>query len=600
MTEAPTAAPGSAPAVTGRADPWRLTWALARQHPGALAANLAAWAFIHATPVAQGLLMKGIFDALAPGAAAGADPWSLLALVAGLDLVRIATLAGGVWLWAGLWSTAVMQVRRNLLDHLLNAPGTRELPDSSSEAIARLRDDVDDVGQYLEMWVDGGGLLLYVLGALAAMVVVDPGLTAVALVPLAITLALTAWLRPRIRAVRARLRDATGRVTDFVGETAAAAQAVKLSGRTPSVVARFEALGAVRRRAALHDTWLAETVRSLNDNMVHVAMGSLLLLAAGALRDGAFGVGDFALFVTYLPRLTGAMTFFGTMAVHQRRTGLAYERLATLMRDAPPDRAVAGPPARLDRPVPAWREPARPDDRFERLEVRGLVARHPSGRGVDGVDLELRRGETVVVTGRVGSGKSTLLRALLGLIPRQAGEILWNGRTVDDPAGFLVPPRSAYVAQTPRLFSDALRHNVALGRDEGGLARALALAEMGPDLARLERGLDTEVGARGVRLSGGQVQRSAAARTFMQQAQLVIVDDLSSALDVETEARLWRGLEGEPASFLVVSHRRPALRRADRIVVLDRGRVADVGTLDELRARSVEFRALWEEAGPGA
>jgi ATP-binding cassette subfamily B protein/ATP-binding cassette subfamily C protein len=178
----------------------------------------------------------------------------------------------------------------------------------------------------------------------------------------------------------------------------------------------------------------------------------------------------------------------------------------------------------------------------------------------------------------------------------QAAELL----IVDDPAGFLVPPRSAYVAQTPRLFSDALRHNVALGRDEGGLARALALAEMGPDLARLERGLDTEVGARGVRLSGGQVQRSAAARTFMQQAQLVIVDDLSSALDVETEARLWRGLEGEPASFLVVSHRRPALRRADRIVVLEGGRVADVGTLDELRSRSSEFRALWEEAGAGA
>jgi ATP-binding cassette subfamily B protein/ATP-binding cassette subfamily C protein len=600
MTPTPTAAPAPATTAPRSADPWRLTWALARQHPGALTANLAAWAFIHATPVLQGLLMKGIFDALAPGAAAAGDPWSLLALAAGLDLLRIASLAGGVWLWAGLWATAVMQVRRNLLDHLLNAPGTRELPDSSSEAIARLRDDVDDVGQYLEMWVDGGGLLLYVLGALAAMVAVDPGLTAVALVPLAITLALTAWLRPRIRAVRARLRDATGRVTDFVGETAGAAQAVKLSGRAASVARRFDDLGAERRRAALRDTWLAETVRSLNDNMVHVAMGLLLLLAAGALRDGSFGVGDFALFVTYLPRLTGSMTFFGTMAVHQRRTGLAYERLATLMRDAPPERAVAGPPARLDRPAPAWREPTRPDDRFERLEVRGLVARHPSGRGVDGVDLEVRRGETVVVTGRVGSGKSTVLRAVLGLIPRQGGEILWNGRPVDDPAGFLVPPRSAYVAQTPRLFSDALRHNVALGRDEGGLARALALAEMGPDLARLERGLDTEVGARGVRLSGGQVQRSAAARTFMQQAQLVIVDDLSSALDVETEARLWRGLEGEPASFLVVSHRRPALRRADRIVVLDGGRVADVGTLDELRSRSSEFRALWEEAGAGA
>lgn len=588
---------GSDPQTDARTRSLRLTWALARQHPGPLTLNLIAWAFIHASPVAMGLIMKGVFDALAPGQAATASPWSLLALAAGVDLARIAALAGGVWLWAGLWSTAVMQVRRNLLDHLLTAPGTRELPDSSSEAITRLRDDVDDVGQHLEFLVDGGGLALYVVGALIAMVTVDPWLTAVALAPLSITLIATAWLRPAIRSTRRRMREATGHVTDFVGETSGAALAVKLSGRAADVVARFASFGEERRRAALRDTWLAESVRSLNDNMVHIAMGLVLLMAAGGLRDGSFGVGDFALFVTYLPRLTGAMTFFGAFAVHQRRVGLAYERLAALMRDAPAARAVAGPPARLARPAPAWRREDPPREPFERLEIVGLRAHHPSGRGIDGIDLQVRRGEIVVVTGRVGSGKTTLLRALLGLIPKQGGSLLWNGTPIEDPAAFLVPPRSAYVAQTPRLFSDALRHNVTLGRDEAGLEHALDLAVLRPDVAQLERGLDTEVGARGVRLSGGQVQRSAAARSFMQAAELLFIDDLSSALDVETERRLWEGLAAEGASCLVVSHRHAALRHADRIVVLADGRVEAVGSRADLLRRSVTFRALWAEEG---
>lgn len=227
---------------------------------------------------------------------------------------------------------------------------------------------------------------------------------------------------------------------------------------------------------------------------------------------------------------------------------------------------------------------------------------HPDGElGLEGVDLDVERGEFVVLTGKIGSGKSLVLRGLLGLVPT-SGEIRWNGRPVDDPASFFIPPRTAYTPQVPRLFSDTLANNISFGRSMSGhdLMRAARLAVLEDDIDRLERGYDTMVGARGVKLSGGQMQRSAAARMFATGADLLVFDDLSSALDVETEARLWSGIfeSGSAAAALVVSHRRPALRRADRIYVMDRGTVAAVGTLDEVLEASALMRELWTAGQP--
>lgn len=583
-------------------NPLRLAWRLAAARPGLMLVNFVVWALVHALPVASGVLFKGIFDALAAqggvAAAASASPWTLLALALSIDVARIGILGGGVWVWATYWAELVLRMRRNLLAHLLTAPGVPRLPDSPSEAISRFRDDVDDVAQYVENWVDFWGLAIFGIVALAIMFRIDPAMTALILVPLLLTLVLTNVLRPTIRRVRRALREATGRVTDFVGESFQAVQSVQGAGREPSMVRAFERLGDVRRRAAIRDALLAEVFKNVNDNMVHLATGVILLVGAGAMQRGTFTVGDFALFVTYLPRLTGTVSFLGAMMVQHKRTAVAFERLDTLLNGAGPEVVVADATLHLRGEVPPFVDPRPPRVPLRELRVEGLTVHHADGvAAIDDVSFELRRGGFTVVTGAVGSGKSTLVKAVIGLLPIASGTVRWNGELVEDPASWFVPPRSAYTGQVPRLFSDTLRENVVQGRRDGdqALPVALRLAVLEHDLAQWDRGLDTEVGTRGVKLSGGQVQRSAAARMFLRDADLLVFDDLSSALDVETERELWRRLfeERSDATCLVVSHRRAALERADQVLVMDRGRIVDRGTFDDLRGRSRAFALLW-------
>jgi ATP-binding cassette subfamily B protein len=259
------------------------------------------------------------------------------------------------------------------------------------------------------------------------------------------------------------------------------------------------------------------------------------------------------------------------------------------MEGSPALQLVAGPLRRDAQTAP-------PPEPLRTLAVRGLTCLHPaSERGVCAIDLSLSRGDFVVITGRVGAGKTTLLRALLGLVPSD-GEIVWNGAIVADPASFMVPPRCAYTAQAPRLFSETIGDNVRMGENASAeaLADAVRLAVFEQDLAGFEAGLDTLVGTRGVTLSGGQLQRAAAARMFVRQTDLLVFDDISSALDTPTEQALWRGLFATgDRTCLAVSHRRQAFLRADKIILLDEGRIVACGDAASLRQGSDLFREIW-------
>ena len=578
---------------------------LVRFRPGYFSLMLGCWMLCHFQPYVLGLITREFFDMLTReewiSAQFGLSAWTLILLILVVEL--LGNFFGVVWFAANFifFYTIKFLIQKNLFRWILEGPVKhhRILPTSPGEAISRFEGDVDGYVEPINQWHNFisasipavvGFLIMYRINSAITLVVVSPFLVIAAAIPM---------MEAHLKKYREIRREAIGRLSTFIGEIFGSVQAVHVASAENHVTNRFRTIFHARRKAVLRDALFNRFVEVLGRNLGALSTAVVLLLAGRSMQTGKFTVGDLLLFIVYTRSILELVGSMGRLIATHKLVTVSKNRIEALVDGSPSGTLVEHGPVYLHGKLPDIPYiPKTEADHLSRLDVSGLTYHYPdTGKGIEGINLYIERGSFTVITGRIGSGKTTLLKALLGLVPRERGQIRWNGKMIEKPEFFFTPPRCAYTPQVPRLFSESLRNNILMGlpEDKADLHGVIRSAVMEPDIAGFNEGLDTMVGPRGVRLSGGQVQRTAAARMFVRDSELLVFDDLSSALDVETEQMLWKRVaQQKDATYLVVSHRQTALRHAGHIIVIKEGKVEAEGKLDQLLETCFEMQQLWK------
>ncbi len=556
---------------------------------------------------------KKIFDLAPPGLIGAAvdvvveREASLLARAGVVDvksqLIVLAAITIVIWgleslfdylasiLWRNLAQTVQHELRIEAYGHIQDLDVAWFAERSSGGLLAVLNDDVNQ----LERFLDGGAddilqVATTVIVISGVYFVIAPGVAALSMLPIPLILIGSFLFQARIAPRYAVVRDRVGKLNAVLANNLTGIDTIKSFTAEAREVDRVREASReyqeANRRAIALSSAFSPLIR-----MVIVGGFTATLVYGGLLAlDGVIAVGAYGVLVFLTQRLLWPLTRLGATFDLYQRAMASTTRILDLI-DTPIaiedgtrtlDRAGAGDGAR------------RGELRFEGVSF-AYAGRAPA---LDGLDLVVPAGATVAVVGPTGAGKTTLVRLLLRFHDPAAGAITLDGVPLRELALASLRGAVSLVAQGTYLFPGTVRENVAYGRPDATdaeIARALRLAEAEAFVAELPDGLETVVGEHGRKLSGGQAQRISIARAVLKDAPVLVLDEATSAVDNETEAAIQRSLRriARERTTLVIAHRLSTIRHADAIVVLDRGRVVERGTHDELVVGSGLYARLW-------
>jgi ATP-binding cassette, subfamily B, bacterial len=563
---------------------WRFVRAVVRSQAGGVTGAVLSGLLWQTGAIAAPLIVKYAIDhGVVPRDKHALLVW-LLALL-GVGLLEV--VAGGMRHIYAIRNRSATdaRVRDAIFAHALRLDASYHDRVGPGELMSRASSDSEHVARMMDAIGHTIGYALTVVAVAIVMLFLDPGLALLVLIPLPFV-SVAAWAySQRYDARTRRLQEAWAGAATLVEETVSGIRVVKGLGAGGALSNRFRERSDEIVRRALDVARLDAVFNPALELLPLLGIAAVLWVGGRQVIDGSLSLGSFVAFNAYVVMLVWPLRVLGQRVSTLQKALAASARITEVLETEPRLREPRHP-HKLDRPV--------------RGEVRLESVRfgHEGDRAVlDGLDLEIRSGESVALVGATGSGKSTVAGLLARLYDPDAGRVLLDGHDVRELRLADVRGAVALVFEETFLFTESVRENIRFGRpdaDDEAVLGAATLAGAAGFIAELPDGYDTVLGERGFSLSGGQRQRIAIARAILADPAVLVLDDATSAVDAtkehEIRAALAKVMRGR--TTLVIAHRPATIALADRVAVLEDGRIVDEGTHAELVRRSASYREL--------
>ena len=555
-----------------------------RKHMGLLLIALVFMAVEGATMGALAKLMQPMFDQVFVAGQENALIWVGLVLVGIFVLRAIAGVTQKVLL-TRIAQKSAADMRIDLLDRMMIQDGAFHQTHPPGFLVQRVQSDVNAIGAVWQAVITGTGRdFIGLIVLLGVAVSIDPVWALLACIGVPLMVMPAALAQRFVRARSREARDLGAHLSTRLDEVFHGIVQIKLNALERYQARQYRDLTRTYVRTEVRASFGNSALPGMIDIMSGVGFMAVILYGGSEIIDGEKTIGQFMTFFTAMGFTFNPLRRLGAISGLWQTAAAALERIKELM-DAPVNLKSPEHPV----PVPT----AAPD-----IVLDGVSLSYGEAKVLDSLSLTATAGQTTALVGASGAGKSTIFNLLTRLIDPQQGSISIGGVELKDMEIADLRGLFSVVTQEALLFDETLRENIVLGREnvsDDELQKVLEAAHVADFLPKLEHGLETRVGPRGSALSGGQRQRIVIARALLRNTPILLLDEATSALDAQSEKVVQQALDrlSEGRTTLVIAHRLSTIRGADKIVVMDRGRVMDEGKHDELLARGGIYADLY-------
>lgn len=549
-----------------------LMWELIKYRPYLYFANFLIFFLVFLLPVIPGFLYDAYYTKLEANTITAENIVSFVLCMGAVYLSRALLLYIGAYVDTIHRFYICNLVRYNVMREIFSKPASGAFKGTVGTLTDSINEDANQIEESITWTIDI--ISTYTFAVLSAIILlrINWKITIAAFLPFVIVLLMVKKLKIYIENNRKKVRELSSGTATKIMDYFQSIQAVKAAGSEEAVTRNLMLMNERKSAYVIKDKVFSVFISALNKNLVSISTGIILLMAAFLMENSALGIGDLIIFLYYLDYISEFTMEFGEYLAHFKQTEIAFQRLSAYVE--PKSNCILTKHQKLDFHKQKYPVIVKNEEKvhLENIEYRNICFGYQQDEFlIKDFSLKVKRGERIAITGKIGSGKTSLLKNMAGLLPMDSGEVYCNGEKVENVTEFFSPPFCTYLSQTPRFFMDTVRENILLGMDvpEQSLSDVIGRSALNQDMEQLDKGLETFVGANGKKISGGQRKRIALARALIRKTELVMIDDLSSGLDRETEKEIWRNLFADKEkTYIIATNNEQIIKLCDQVILL--------------------------------